>query len=106
MSDAQEQVRAHTVLGQKYVYATISLILGIASFFNVFGIDKAILAIIFARLALKSVPGPVLKDRRKWGQVGLILGTLQVVLISVLLILFRNELRDALEVLVRLQDAK
>lgn len=106
MSDYEQQARTQLVLGQKYAYATVSLILGIASFVNIFGIDKAILAIIFARLALKSEPAPALKNRREWGQAGLILGALQVVIISVLIIVFRNELREVIEALLRLQDAK
>jgi hypothetical protein len=105
MSDEQQD-RANVVLGQKYAYATIALILGVASFVNLLGMDKAILAIIFGRLALKSEPGPLLKNRREWGQAGLILGILQVVAISVLLILFRNELREILDLLIRWQDAK
>ena len=105
MSDEQED-RANVVLGQKYAYATAALMLGIASFVNLLGMEKAILAIIFARLALKSEPPPALKNRREWGQAGLVLGALQVVLISVLIIIFRNELRQALDLLLRLQDAK
>jgi len=105
MSDEQED-RANVVLGQKYAYATAALMLGIASFVNLLGMEKAILAIIFARLALKSGPPPVLRNRREWGQAGLVLGMLQVVLISVLIIIFRNELRQALDLLLRLQDAK
>jgi hypothetical protein len=105
MSDEQHD-RANVVLGQKYAYATIALMLGIASFVNLLGMEKAILAIIFARLALKSEPPPLLKNRRGWGQAGLVLGVLQVVLISVLIIIFRNELREGLDLLIRLQDAK
>ncbi|HSE26441.1 MAG TPA: hypothetical protein VLB68_32535 [Pyrinomonadaceae bacterium] len=105
MSDEQED-RANVVLGQKYAYATAALMLGIASFVNLLGMEKAILAIIFARLALKSEPPPALKNRREWGQAGLVLGVLQVVLISVLIIIFRNELRQGLDLLLRLQDAK
>ena len=105
MSDEQQD-RASVVLGQKYAYATAALMLGIASFVNLLGMEKAILAIIFARLALKSEPPPALRNRREWGQAGLVLGVLQVVLISVLIIIFRNELREGLELLLRLQDAK
>ena len=105
MSDEQED-RANVVLGQKYAYATAALMLGIASFVNLLGMEKAILAIIFARLALKSGPPPALRNRREWGQAGLVLGMLQVVLILVLIIIFRNELRQALDLLLRLQDAK
>ena len=105
MSDEQHD-RANVVLGQKYAYATIALMLGIASFVNLLGMEKAILAIIFGRLALKSEPPPLLKNRREWGQAGLVLGVLQVVIISTLVIIFRNELRGVLELLIRLQDAK
>lgn len=102
MRDADQQARAHTILGQKYAYATVSLILAIASFVNLAGFEKAILAIIFARLALKSDPAPALTDRRQWGKAGLILGVLQVLLIPTLLIIFRNELREVLETLTKL----
>jgi hypothetical protein len=105
MSDEQHD-RANVVLGQKYAYASIALLLGIASFVNLLGMEKAILAIIFGRLALKSEPPPLLKNRREWGQAGLLLGVLQVVLISTLVIIFRHELREVLELLIRLQDAK
>ena len=105
MSDEQQD-RANVVLGQKYAYATAALMLGIASFFNLLGMEKAILAIIFARLALRSEPPPALKSRRGWGQTGLVLGILQVVVISVLIIIFRNELREGFELLLRLQDVK
>jgi hypothetical protein len=105
MSDEQHD-RANVVLGQKYAYATAALMLGIASFVNLLGMEKAILAIIFARLALQSDPLPRLKNRREWGQAGLVLGVLQVVLILALVIIFRNELRHILELLMRLQEVK
>src|SRR5262245_56700815 len=106
MSVDEQRDRASVVLGQKYAYATIALILGIASFVNLLGMDKAILAIIFGRLALKSEPAPALKDHRGWGQAGLVLGVLQVVAILVFVFLFRHELFAAFEGLKRLQDAK
>ena len=106
MSGADQQTRAHVVLGQKYAFATASLILGIASFINLFGLDKAILAILFARLALKSDPAPPLQERRGWGKAGLVLGVLQIVVISTLLLLFKNELRELIEILTKLQDGK
>jgi hypothetical protein len=105
MSDEQQD-RANVVLGQKYAYATAALMLGIASFVNFVGMEKAILAIIFARLALKSEPPPALKTRRGWGQAGLVLGVLQVVVIAALIIIFRHELQAGYELLLRLQDAK
>lgn len=106
MMNDERQDRVNVVLGQKYAYATAALLLGIASFINLLGIEKAILAIIFARLALKSDPLPVLVKHREWGQAGLVLGILQVVVICVLVIIFRHELRVILELLSRLQEAK
>jgi hypothetical protein len=106
MSGDEQRDRANVVLGQRYAYATIALLLGVASFVNVLGFEKAILAIIFGRLALKSEPGPALKNHREWAQTGLVLGVLQGVLILVLVFLFRNELLEALQALQRLQDAK
>jgi len=106
MSGDEQQNRAGVILGQKYAYATVALVLGISCFVNLLGMEKAILAIVFGRLALKSEPAPTLKERREWGQAGVILGVLQVVLIVVLLIIFRHELQNALNLLLRLQDAK
>jgi len=106
MMNDERQDRINVVLGQKYAYATAALLLGIACFINLLGMEKAILAIIFARLALKSDPPPVLVKHREWGQAGLVLGILQVVLIGVLVIIFRHELRGILELLSRLQEAK
>ena len=47
--------REHAALGQKYAYATVSLVLGAASFVNLLGIEKGILAIAFGMLALKGL---------------------------------------------------
>jgi hypothetical protein len=101
--DADQQTRAQTIIGQKYAYATVSLILGIASFVNFAGFEKAILAIIFARLALKSDPPPALTNRREWGKAGLVLGILQIIFISAMLIIFRNELREVFEAIQKLK---
>src|SRR5262247_2571468 len=103
MNVDEQQNRAHVVLGQKYAYATVALVLGISCFVNLLGMEKAILAIIFGRMALKSEPAPPLKERREWAQAGLVLGILQVVMITVLIVIFRNELREALDLLLRLQ---
>jgi hypothetical protein len=105
MSDEQRD-RASVILGQKYAFATAALMLGIASFINLLGMEKAILAIIFARLALKSDPPPAIVKHREWGHAGLVLGILQVVLICLLVIVFRNQLREILDLLLKLQEAK
>ena len=53
---SSQESNTHAVLGQKYAYATASLVLGILCFVNFAGMEKATVAIIFAWLALKSTP--------------------------------------------------
>ncbi len=72
------------VLGQKYAYATAALWLGIISCIHGLGIEKAILAIVFAWLALRSQPQPHLLDRRVWAKVGLVLGVIQLIIVPVI----------------------
>ncbi len=72
------------VLGQKYAYATAALWLGIISCIHGLGIEKAILAIVFAWLALRSCPEPHLQNRRVWAKVGLALGLLQLIIVPVI----------------------
>ncbi len=74
------------VLGQKYAYATVSLLLGIFCFINIAGMEKAILAIVFGWLALRANPAPVLSERRRWAQAGLILGVLVLVIVPTIII--------------------
>jgi hypothetical protein len=74
MRESSHESQAHIVLGQKYAYATISLILGLACFVNLAGLEKAVLAVIFAWLALKATPGPLLTARRVWAKTGPLAG--------------------------------
>ena len=60
-SDQEDYIRnnpsivepAHAVLGQKYAFATASLVLGVACFINLLGFEKAVLARAFGWLTLK-----------------------------------------------------
>ena len=47
----------HAVLGQKYAFATASLLLGIASFISLLGVEKGILAIVFGSIAFGMASG-------------------------------------------------
>ena len=106
MSESNKESQAHIVLGQKYAYATISLILGIACFINLAGMEKAILAVIFAWLALKSTPPPGLRTRRVWAQTGLVLGILVLIVVPTIIILNLERLRLIVETLMKLSNGK
>jgi len=74
------------VLGQKYAYATAALLVGIISYIQLLGIERVVLAIVFAWLALKSHPQPRLEDRRTWAKVGLVLGLIYLIITPIILI--------------------
>ena len=70
---SENQTRESVILGQKYAFATVSLILGIFSFVNLLGLEKPILAIIFGWLALRAKPEPRLTEHRVWAKAGVVL---------------------------------
>lgn len=106
MSVNNQDNQAHIVLGQKYAYATASLILGLACFVNFAGLEKAILAVIFGWLALKSNPKPALKSRRLWAQTGVVLGALVLIVIPTIIILNFDRLRIMVDALMKLSAGR
>ncbi len=100
------EMQNYTILGQKYAYATISLILGIVCFVNLAGMEKAVLAIIFGWLALRTNPLPALNERRLWAQVGLILGALVLIIVPLVIILNLEQLRELIEALSKIGNRK
>ena len=106
MNTTDTDVRTLAVLGQKYAFATTALILGIASFVNFLGMEKAVLAIVFAWLAIRPEPAPVLRDRRAWARAGMILGALQIILIVTVLALNYERIPALLDALMKLQEGK
>jgi hypothetical protein len=106
MSRVVEEPQTHVVLGQKYAYATVSMILGLASFVNLAGMEKAALAVVFAWMALRRTPLPALKQRRLWAQTGLALGGAVLVVVPTIIIIYFERLRDLLELIVRLGEGR
>jgi hypothetical protein len=106
MSESKQETQAPIVLGQKYAYATISLVLGLACFINLAGLEKALLAVIFGWLALQSTPAPALKARRLWAKTGVVLGTLVLIVIPTIIILNLDRLRVIVEALMKLSEGK
>ena len=91
------------VLGQKYAYATAALLTGIISYIHILGIEKAMLAIVLAWLALRSEPKPRLEDRRLWAKTAIVLGLVQLVLVPTIIIWKFEFFRQLIGLLEKLQ---
>lgn len=98
--------QTYTILGQKYAYATVSLILGISCFVNLVGMEKAILAVVFGWLALRATPEPALTERRQWAKVGTVLGAVILLLVPTIILLNLDRLRHFVEVLATLSEGR
>ena len=106
MIESNTESKASIILGQKYAYATISLILALACFINLAGLEKALLAVIFGRMALKATPAPVLTARRLWAKTGVVLGTLMLIVVPTIILLNLDRLRVIVEALMKLSEGK
>ena len=92
-----------SILGQKYAYATASLIAGISCFVNIIGLEKALLAIILGYLALRKHPLPRLDSHRRWAQTGIALGSILLVTLPTLIMLNWNRIAEFIGTLHRMQ---
>ena len=104
MSDKEST--SYAVVGQKYAYATVSLVMGILCFVNLAGLEKAILAVVFAWLALKSDPEPQLTERRLWAKIGAAMGLFMLVFIPTLILFNLDRLGIIIEAFEKLSEAK
>ena len=100
------ETKDSTILGQKYAFATASLILGISCFTNLLGLEKAILAILFAWLALRTKPEPVLRDHREWAKIGLVLGILPLIIVPTIIILNLERIWEIIECFSKLSGGR
>ena len=100
------ETQDYIVLGQKYAYATVSLVLGISCFVSLLGLEKAILAIAFGWLALRATPAPKLKEHRSWAKAGMILGVLPFIILPIIIFLNFDRLREFVELLERINGAR
>lgn len=100
------EVKNPSVLGQKYAFATVSLILGIFCFINLLGLEKPILAIIFGWLALRSKPEPELVEHRVWAKAGVALGVITLIVVPAIIVLNFDRLREIVECLSKLSGGR
>ena len=102
----ENQTKESLILGQKYAFATASLILGIFSFVNLLGLEKPILAIVFGWLALRAQPAPLLTQHRVWAKTGVVLGTIILIVVPTLIILNLHRLQEFIEILSKLDGGR
>lgn len=100
------ETKSSLILGQKYAFATASLILGISCFVNLLGLEKAIMAILFAWLALRKNPEPVLKEHRVWAKAGLILGILPLIILPTIIIIYFDRVLEIIGLLSKLNGGR
>ena len=103
---SENQTRESLILGQKYAFATASLILGIVSYVNLLGLEKPILAIIFGWLALRSTPAPQLTQHRVWAKAGVTLGTIILIVVPVLVIVNFHRIQEFIDILSKLDGGR
>src|ERR1041384_7944718 len=102
----ENRTRKSLILGQKYAFATASLILGIVSFVNLLGLEKPILAIVFGWLALRTKPAPQLTEHRVWAKTGVVLGTIILIVLPTLIILNFHRLQELIDILLKLDGGR
>jgi MFS family permease len=90
------------VTGQKYAFATASLLLGFATFVNLLSLEKAALAVLFGWLALRREPVRLEGPRRRWAALGVALGALSFLLVPLFLFLFRERVAELIGALRKL----
>jgi hypothetical protein len=103
---SNHESNTYVVLGQKYAYATASLVLAISCYVNLVGLEKAIVAIIFAWLALKDTPAPRLNERRLWAKIAIALAAFVLIFVPTVIILNLDRLRGMIDALVKLSEGK
>lgn len=106
MDTNEVQIKDSLILGQKYAYATIALILGISCFVNLLGLEKAILAVVFGWLALRAKPAPALKEHRIWAKTGVILGAAALLIVPLVIILNFDRVHELIEVFSKMSGGR
>jgi Na+/proline symporter len=80
-------------------FAIASLVMGIVSFIQIFGMEKAIVAVVFGLLALKRINRNAPLQGRKLAIAGIILGVISVILTIIFTIKFFPQLRQMQQML-------
>lgn len=84
---------------KKSRWAIVSLILGLVSFIQLLGIERAILAVIFGILALKEIEKETNINGKNIAYIGIILGIIYILIISVISIMHYSRIINLFKIL-------
>lgn len=79
-----------------YPYAVISFVLGIISFFQILGLERALLAVVFGVIALKKMNEDEKLKGRKFAYSGIILGIVYLIILCVIIIFKGSDILNIL----------
>ena len=75
--------------------AVASLILGLLSFVQLFGIEKAVLAIVFGAIALKEIVSDSQLKGKNYAYTAIILGSIYIIIVIIMIIVRGPEMLKA-----------
>lgn len=99
MPDPARAIDAETVAlkqGRAEGLALAALVLGVAAFLNLLGVEKGVLAIVFGVLAVRGLGAGA---ARRQGWIAIALGVVQIATIAIVLVLFHDKLGQLIELL-------
>jgi len=99
-SPQHDPVQAAYVDGRRIGLATAALALSVVSFVNMLGMEKSILAVVLALLAMEGAA--VRTAARRRGRAALVIAAVYAISIAVVLVIFRARLMELLQLLHKL----
>jgi hypothetical protein len=69
-----------------YPYALISFILGVVSFIQLLGLERAIPAVIFGVIALKKMNAEGVTEGKRYAYAGITLGIIYLIVLTIIMI--------------------
>jgi hypothetical protein len=101
-----DSARSEFVLGQRYTFATLALVVALLSFVNLAGLEKACLATVLGINALKRSPEPPLGPRRIWARFAIAVALAHALVVTGVVLLNLHRIPKVLEALRALSEFK
>ena len=89
--------KSEFVLGQRYTFATLALVVAFLSFVNLAGLEKALLAVFLGINALRRSPEPPLGARRVWAHFAIAVAAAHAIVVTTVIVLNLHRIPKLLE---------